>query len=144
MPRRISRPHLRRTRCLPPTPKGLRESDRENSHQGDSGKDRGVRAGPLDTGALAAPEDAEARQQHADDELQRVLRPALERPAPDEPDRDDDDNGSCSGSDRETELALRAPEADDDERNLEAFEQDALEGDGERITIRPAGRGSGP
>jgi hypothetical protein len=63
--------------------------DGHESDERDYAEDRQVGAGPLDAGALAAPEDAERRQQHAHDELERVLGHALERAAHDGADEED-------------------------------------------------------
>jgi hypothetical protein len=44
---------------------------------------------------------------------------------------DDHDEGGRRACDRQTQVTLRAAEGDDDEDDLEALEEDALEGDRE-------------
>ncbi len=91
----------------------------------------------MGTGTLGRPEDAEGREQQADCELDRVLGHARERRAHQGPDDHDDDERGSRRRRGEPELPLGAAEADDDERDLEPFEQDALERNRERVPVEP-------
>ena len=110
-----------------------------DGHERETGNERGdreIRARPGHTRSFGAPEDAEARQEDADDELDRVLGNALER-SPDERSAEDhEDHRRQRRSRGEAEPSLRAPEGHDDERHLEPLEQNALERDGERVPVR--------
>src|SRR5205085_376446 len=79
-----------------------------------------------------APEGPEAGEHHAARELDRFLGNACERRADERADRDHDDERRARAGGREPDPPLR-PEADDDERDLEPFEQDALESDREGV-----------
>jgi len=102
------------------------EYERDQREERDHAEQRELAAGPVDAGALGAPEAAEAREQEADDELDRVLRHARERPLRDDSSDDHDHERACGACGCESELALRASEGDHDEYDLEPLEQDAL------------------
>ena len=66
--------------------RSARTSANETSaEEGDHAEQRELVAGPVDAGALGAPEAAEARQQQPDRELDRVLGHARERPVREHP-----------------------------------------------------------
>src|SRR6188472_1403947 len=69
---------------MPPAAKRAHEDEGVEADEGDHGEDREVAARPFDAGALAAPEDPEAREQDPDDELERVLRHPGKGPPDDE------------------------------------------------------------
>src|SRR5262249_36805898 len=71
----------------------------------------------------------------ADRERQRVLRDPAERSAYDDARDDHEDHGGDGPGHRERDAPLRAAEREDDERDLEALEQHALERDGEPVPI---------
>ena len=72
-------------------------------------EDREVAARPVDAGAFAAPEDPEAREQHADGELEGVLGNAGERPAHDQAGDDDEHDCRGGGGGGQADPALGAP-----------------------------------
>ena len=77
---RISRSDLRRRQRRDTlAAKQPHEHGRHEREEREDPEDREILAGPAHARALAAPEDAEARQQEADRELDRVLRDPLER-----------------------------------------------------------------
>src|SRR5205814_9806912 len=92
---------------------------------------------PIDAGALRAPEAAETRQQQADRELDGVLGNAFERAARDDARCYDQDERGPRTRGGQPEPSLRAAERDHDEDDLEPLQQDALEGDGERVPVEP-------
>ena len=67
------------------------ENERKQREERDHAEQRELVAGPVDAGALRAPEAAEAGEQEADGELDRVLGHARERPLREDP-RDDHDH----------------------------------------------------
>ena len=91
--------------------------------------------------APSPPQKIQARQQHPDDELERVLRHARKWPAHDEADRDDQHDCGGGRADGQAQPRLHAAEADDDERDLQALEQNAFERDGERVPVHASRRG---
>src|SRR6266516_2366830 len=91
----------------------------------------------MDSGALGAPEAAEARQQKTHRELDRVLRHALERPAREHSCDNNEQECSCGAGRGEPEPPLSAAERDHDEYDLEPFQQNALERDSERVPVEP-------
>ena len=111
--------------------------EREQDHEREHARERGVVAGPVRARAFRRPEDPERRQHHADRELQRVLRHARERCAHEHADDDDEHERRARAERGEADVALRAAERDDDERDLEAFEQHALEREREAVPVDP-------
>ena len=105
--------------------------------------DRQLAAGPLEAlaarrehaQALDRPERPERRQQDPDAVLDRVLRHARQRPMEDRADRQHDRPGDRGTRRRERHVARRQPERQDDEHDLEALEQHALERDDEREPV---------
>ena len=87
-------------------------------------------------GALDRPEDAEGREHRPDGELDRVLRHARERRPDEHPDHDHEHERGGGAGGRERDAPLRAPEGEDDERDLQPLEEDALERERERRTSR--------
>ena len=81
--------------------------------------------------APSAPQNVPKRRQHQPDcELERVLGHATQRRAHEDAGAGDDDEPRGAAPAASATLSLRsAAERDDDERDLEAFEQHAFEGD---------------
>src|SRR5262249_4194331 len=119
----------------PPAPQEADEEERERPQECENGQQGELVCVPVDTRALGAPEAAQASQQQAVRALDRVLREPLERAAREHACRDDDDEGCGGARGGEAVRLLRAPESDHDEDDLQALEQDALEGDGERVPV---------
>ena len=104
-------------------------------------EERCVTGGPVDARTLGRPEDAERREHHADAELHRVLGHPREGLVDDHR-GDEHYNQRSRGADRrQADVALRAAKGHDDERHFEAFEEDPLERDRERVPV-VAGFGS--
>src|SRR4029077_8478184 len=104
-------------------------------------EDGAIARGPFDAKALERPESAEGCEQNSADELQKAARDPGPNSLQDQPDCSDHDNGSDAADDRHTQLIGVGAERDDDERNLETFENDRLEGEDEGRPVEP---GTGP
>ena len=115
-----------------------RTSPRETTRvtQASTPRSAGVRPGPVRSGALDGPEGAEGRQHQTDRELDRVLGHPRQRRTHQHADDGDQRRALRRRRPRRAAMpALRAAERDHDERDLEPFEQHALEGDRERVPV---------
>src|SRR5437879_13163828 len=106
------------------------DPDAQPARREERSQDEGERGGvarPLRAEAFAEPEDAEAREDRADAELQPVLRHHREGPAKRDRERDHDEAGYRCADDRRRERgpAARA-ERDDDEGDLGPLEKHRL------------------
>src|SRR6202034_3036099 len=72
-------------------------------------------------------------------ELHRVLRNPRERRMDRDAGKDYERHGNARGCGRQTDVVLGGSEGDDDEDDVEAFKEDALEGDRERVGVDAAG-----
>jgi hypothetical protein len=98
------------------------EHERDQREERDHAEQRELVAGPVDAGALGAPEAAEAGEQETDDELDRVFRHARERPLREDSCDDHDHECDPGAGGCESELTLSAAEGDHDEDDLEPLE----------------------
>ena len=94
---------------------------------------------------LGAPEDPKGREHHSHAELHRVLRGAGQRGADPDADRGDEEDGQGCGSRGQPDPVLVGPEGESDEDHLQALQENALEGDRERVAVQPVmGRSGRP
>src|SRR5260370_31740727 len=96
----------------------------------------------MDPCALGGPEDSKGRQHDAHHILQGVLRDSAEWSVDDKTDREHDDGGRRGADGREAHPVLGTAEGDHAERNLQALEKDALEGNREGVPIDAARAGA--
>jgi hypothetical protein len=111
------------------------QHQRDRAREGEQSDERKLVSRPARPRAFDGPEAAEARQHHADCELDPVLGYACQGGSYQHTDGRDGKEGGTRGSGGERQAALAAVEADDDESDLEPFKQDALEGEGECVPV---------
>src|SRR5207245_4452197 len=114
---------------------------RRNDVQRQQAEDGAITGGPLNAKAFERPERTERGEQDADHQLEEAARDPGHDPLQNQTYRANDDHSRDSADDGHTQLVGVGAERDDDERDLEPFEDDRLEGQHERS---PVESGAGP